>query len=265
MPKRLSDVFQIDAEILSDYNIFNGFIEIDSKFYVDPSVKKKDIVKKLILEEPELMKDLLDKYKAKSAYPYNFKSDPNGEFRWHNSAREYANKFPLTLRDFESESNEKIVDIICQHFSNLVRKGLCVEFYKESIEPNSEKIGQLILLELLDNYIEGSSFKVTYNLKNGTINLSNLSFASEINILLKYTSTPGLIEYYEEMFEKNQSISMSSDTTLIIIRLNTGKSIIDKMDMLDREHRQEKIKFFKRFDIDGRIQGTGGTRRYFLR
>jgi hypothetical protein len=258
MPKRLSDVFQIDAVILRDYNIFRS----SSPTWKDIINKKdKNIIKKIIMENPELMKSLLDKYKAKSAYPYNFESDPNGEFRWHDIAREYANKFPLTLRDFESESNEKIVDIICQHFSNLVAKGLCTEFYKKSGEPNSEKIGQLILLELLDNYVDGSSFQVTHDFKNGNINLSNLSFSSEINFLLKYTSTPRLIKFYEKTMIAIENIPMLSYTTLILIRLNGGKAVIDTIDNLDREHRQEKIKLFRRFDIDGRSQGTGRIRR----
>lgn len=85
-------------------------------------VRKKEVTRKIILENPEIIKDLIDKYKAKSANPYNFKNDPKNEFRWHDCAREYANRFPLNFRDLTSESNEKIVDIICQHFSILVSR-----------------------------------------------------------------------------------------------------------------------------------------------
>lgn len=221
-------------------------------------ISKKHILKELILEKPELMKDLLNKYKAKSASPYNFKDDPKGEFRWHDCAREYANRFPLNFRDLRTESNEQIVNIIGNHFSKLVRDGLSIEFYKKSGEPNSEKIGQLILLELLENYIEGSCFSATYNLKQNTINLYNQELRSVIKILFKYTSTRGLIKFYEETLEIIKSSSMLPYTTLILIKLNGGTSIIDEINALDREHGQEKTKFFKRFDIDGR-------RRHFLR
>ncbi|MBD2683085.1 MULTISPECIES: hypothetical protein [Nostoc] len=235
-----------------------------SPTWKDVALKKKDL-RKHILEQPELMKNLIDKYKGKSAIAYNFKSDPDEVFRWHESAREYANKYPLNLKDFESESNEKIVEIICEHFSKLVKGGLCVEFYKKSGEPNNEKVGQLILLELLENYIQRSSFKLTFDLKNDTINLSNQNFFGEISIILKYTSTRNIVKEYEEMLGKNQSSFKLSNSTLILIMLNRGKSIIDEINALDRKHRQENIKFFKRVDIDGRIQGTGGNKRPLIR
>lgn len=41
MPKRVSDVFQVDPELLSHHNVFNGFIEIDSEFYIDPRPLEK--------------------------------------------------------------------------------------------------------------------------------------------------------------------------------------------------------------------------------
>lgn len=41
MPKRISDVFHVDASALRAHNVFNGFIEIDSKFYVDPRLLVK--------------------------------------------------------------------------------------------------------------------------------------------------------------------------------------------------------------------------------
>jgi hypothetical protein len=36
MPKRISDVFQIESHRLTEHNIFNGFVDIDSEFHVDP-------------------------------------------------------------------------------------------------------------------------------------------------------------------------------------------------------------------------------------
>lgn len=161
-------------------------------------VSKKDILKRLVLEKPELMKDLLDRYKAKSAKPYDFESDPKDEFRWHDSARDHAKRFPLNLKNLENESNEKIMNIICEHFSRLVRNGLYINFYKESGDLNSERVGQLILLELLEHYVEQSNFAVQYDRKNGIINLCNHSSSSKNRIILKYTSTQGISEYYEK-------------------------------------------------------------------
>lgn len=47
MPKRVSDIFQIDPVKLKNNNIFNGFIDIDSKFYVDPRLLEKTSINEL--------------------------------------------------------------------------------------------------------------------------------------------------------------------------------------------------------------------------
>ncbi|MEH2387094.1 MAG: hypothetical protein V7K14_15215 [Nostoc sp.] len=36
MPKRISEIFGVTEEDLKKEGVFNGFIDIDSKFYVDP-------------------------------------------------------------------------------------------------------------------------------------------------------------------------------------------------------------------------------------
>lgn len=36
MPKRISEIFGISEDDLKKEGVFNGFIDLDSKFYVDP-------------------------------------------------------------------------------------------------------------------------------------------------------------------------------------------------------------------------------------
>ena len=47
MPERLSDIFQIDASLLSENNVFNGFLSIDSKFYINPRLLEKTSAEEL--------------------------------------------------------------------------------------------------------------------------------------------------------------------------------------------------------------------------
>ncbi len=41
MPKRVSDVLRVPSEALREHNVFDGFIGVDSKFYVDPRLLEK--------------------------------------------------------------------------------------------------------------------------------------------------------------------------------------------------------------------------------
>ncbi|WP_127087848.1 hypothetical protein, partial [Dulcicalothrix desertica] len=112
-----ADYIKFHNEELRKYvNQIIGKLWFDSPTWKEV-VRNKDKFKRLILEKPELMKDLLNRYKEKSASPYDFTKDPKGEFRWHDSAKDYATRFPLNLRDLKDESNEKILDAICKHFS----------------------------------------------------------------------------------------------------------------------------------------------------
>lgn len=227
---------------------------------------KKDILKSLIFEHPELLKDLLERYKGKSAKSYNFKNDPEGKFSWHDSVRKYANQFPLDIRDLKNQSDEEILNIILKHFSKLVKEGLCFEFYKESGEPNSEKVGQLILLELLECSVDGSDFSVKYNSQDGSIDLYRRSFHSETilsKIILKYTSTRGISKYYESLLEKiERGFVLFPYTVLILIQLNRGDSIISTLNSLDRQYTHNRSKIFSRFDIYGGIEIIGGRKQY---
>ncbi|QMS89526.1 hypothetical protein HUN01_18800 [Nostoc edaphicum CCNP1411] len=47
MPKRISDVFSISSDELRKEGVFDGFIDIDSKFYVDPRLLKETKIDEL--------------------------------------------------------------------------------------------------------------------------------------------------------------------------------------------------------------------------
>lgn len=228
-------------------------------------VSNKAVFKELVFKKPELTKDLLDQYKAKSASPYDFSNDPKDEFKWHETARDYANRFPLNIRDPSGKfiENEKIVEIICKHFSKVVREGLCIEFYKDSGDPKSEKIGQLILLELIEHYLKESCFSVKYEHNHGFINLCNPNSSIESRLILKFTSTRRISEYYKELVELIQSNSALPHSTLVLIRLNRANSVMDRITAFDRTHRHEGTKFLTRFIIDGRIEIICGRKRPF--
>lgn len=55
MPQRISDVFQVDSMILREHNVFNGFIDNDSKLYIDPRLLSKTSVIELKDAEEKVM------------------------------------------------------------------------------------------------------------------------------------------------------------------------------------------------------------------
>jgi len=218
----------------------------------------------------ELMEDLFAIYRSKSAKPYDFEKDPEGEFRWHDRSRYYCKLFPLNLNDQQDKSNEIIIDCLIKVFSNSVRNcstknDLCFEFYQESGKPNDEKLGQLILLESIENYIKGSCLSVEYDAKTGFIKLSNKS--QESRIILKYLSKKGVVEYYEKIVNEGQGNGnrMLSSTTIIFIRILANKtaSAIEKIEAFEKKFRDSNIEIPRKFIIDGRVEVYSKRKRLF--
>lgn len=238
--------------------IVNNIQFHSSNLYFKKLFKQKNFFTNLLLKNPELMEELIECYKAKSAMSYDFINDPNDEFRWHDKARDYAKRFPLNLKSFERESNEKLINLICQHFSKLVKNGLNISFYQYTGEPSKEIIGQLILLELLEVYTEKSCFVVNYDIENNFICLYNSNLNIKNKIVVKYTSTKRLGDFYKiqhnlsilhQKIHENFKITQTI-TTLILIILNEGEAkarIINKIDL-----KYETNNFFRRFNVDCR-------------
>lgn len=85
-------------------------------------IPKPDL-RRLLLENPELLRKLIDEYKSSKAEPYDTVLDENGRVRWLNDAKQIANAFPLSLNkpsERTLEQLEEVVLTICRHFKRLI-------------------------------------------------------------------------------------------------------------------------------------------------
>jgi len=219
-------------------------------------VKNKSLFRDIVLQEPEIMRDFISQYKAKIPIPYDFKKDPDDVFKWHNTAREYASRFPLSITDASGKcsfSNEEIVEKICVHFRDLVvNKGLDCAFYKAGREPKKEEKGQLILLELLEKYLnlKGSPLRVEYVPKYKVINLCDISSSIVYTIILKFTSTTGINRIHDELIEKIHMKFPTSYTLLFLIQVDGGKTIQEVVSQFQINSSDNKNDFFRKVYID---------------
>lgn len=224
---------------------------------------------KIIIEKSAIMKNLIDKYKSKNFKPYDFNNDPDDLFKWHDTARRYAKLHPLDIKVFSRKdfiidedfsrknfiSDEEIIEKICVHFCKLVNLGLNDAFYKEPGKPKKEKKGQLILLELLECYLEDTSLKIQYVENNKVINLYGLS--NLYKFILKFTSTREINLFYKNLI-CNLSYNYHSDnyqwwrngiTILFLIEVDRGKRIDDIVNQPDIIHNDTVINSLRMFPI----------------
>ena len=224
--------------------------------YLSPSyrklVKNKILFREVVLQHPEIMRDFIKKYKAKEAKSYDFKNDPNDVFKWHDTARNYAERFPLKITHSSGKgflNNEEIVEKICEHFRELVNLGLDSAFYRPGREPKKEEKGQLILLELLEQYLTGSPLIVKYAPKEKVINLCYSNSYIAYRIILKFTSTPGINNSYDAVIENIYSNFQGLYNILFLIEVDRGKTIQDIVTQSNIQPLINESKFFKRHYI----------------
>ena len=68
---------------------------------------------------------LIAAYKATPKRVYDFSEDPAGEYVWLSAAREYTEKYPLSLSQVPLETSDDVLTIaktICNQFKTLVER-----------------------------------------------------------------------------------------------------------------------------------------------
>ena len=84
---------------------------------------KKSTLRKILFEEPELLKDLIKVYKEKPVKKYDFRNDPFGEIIWADIAEEFSDNFPIDLNQFSNLNSDNLLALvrkICNHFGELI-------------------------------------------------------------------------------------------------------------------------------------------------
>jgi hypothetical protein len=170
--KENRSVLLIPNSILADLPLATDWSEIDAVTEYNESLRKrlnkviqetwtkkmttmpKPLIKKALLNNPNLLKELLASYGKAKAEPYDFDSDPRGIVIWHETSREYAKKNPLTLQPAKSTDEVyAVVQKICQHFKYLVEdKGLHDLLFDSDGRPKIEKASQLLFFGIADAY-----------------------------------------------------------------------------------------------------------------
>ncbi|MBR8832108.1 MAG: hypothetical protein N5P05_004435 (plasmid) [Chroococcopsis gigantea SAG 12.99] len=218
--------------------------------------KKKSLIKEFLMKNPELIGKVISQYENQRAYPYNFATDPKDEFTWHSNARQYATRFPLFLKDVQEDiSKVDMANIIAAHFQKMVKEGLWAEFHQgRALEPKPEKIGQLILLELLELYAEGSNLSIRYDTDRKTIDIHRRGPSGQVSlwieITLKFTSTRGICSDYQKFLDRMKTLSPSYYCPYFLIVTSRGLDNLEEIKKLNSNH--NKNNNFKLFLIEKR-------------
>lgn len=125
--------------------------EINSYFDLGKKTKlHKSQILTLMRNSTSFRTALIAAYKATPKRVYDFSEDPAGEYVWLSAAREYTEKYPLSLSQVPLETSDDVLTIaktICNQFKTLVEdNGLSKLLYNSNGTPKHESAAQLLFL-----------------------------------------------------------------------------------------------------------------------
>lgn len=227
---------------------------------------KKDL-RKLLLENPELLKDLIQQYKDKPKSEYDFKNDPLGEIIWAELSETAPIDYPLNLRDYNpitSNSILEVVKIICKHFGTLIEDNGWFEYlYDERGKQKKERAPQLLFYGIAEAYCEANNLSLDRETNAGIGSLDfklSHGFDAKVNVELKYSTNPNLMKGFEKQLPAyNRAEKTNHSIYLIKMTKNNSKKIKNLLKIADEQKANGK-RVPEIIVIDGRKQLSASRR-----
>jgi hypothetical protein len=160
--------------------------------------------RRLLIEHPKLLRDLIDKYKAKPAEEHDFVEHPEGEAVLHELAVRYAEEAPLTLALSTKPSPEEVLKVvlrICSKFKEHIEaRDAWKALYKEDGKPQHESKAQILFYMVADAYCEANDLELSRepNAGRGPVDFKVAGgYRSRVLAEIKLSSNPKLVHGFE--------------------------------------------------------------------
>ena len=152
-------VIAFNAELRTRVNSIIGTAWRKARHY------PKEYLKRRLLEDPELFREILDSYRKVPPKSYDFKADPAGEIVWVTASREFAARFPVALLLPESPSADDVMRVVlevCRQFAFLVDiGGLSVLLYRDDGLPRRESFAQKLFYGVAFAYCTANDLDIS--------------------------------------------------------------------------------------------------------
>ncbi|MGH9424975.1 MAG: hypothetical protein ACRD2L_01520, partial [Terriglobia bacterium] len=127
-------------------------------------VHKRDL-RQLLLEHPDLLKDLLAQYKGKARAKHDFYANPEGEAILHEIAVELVQQHPLTLVLSKAPTGQEVLKVvwaICDKFREDIEDHNGAKLlYRPNGQPQHEEFAQILFYMVADAYCEANNLDLS--------------------------------------------------------------------------------------------------------
>jgi hypothetical protein len=233
-------------------------------------VRKRDL-RSVLLNVPDVLRDLVVLYQQKPIKKYDFQRDPAGELIWHDVSRHYAETYPLNLSTYAPVDQNNIVNVvesICEQFTILVEdNGLFKIFYDDARNLRHERFAQLLFYGVADSYCKANDLDLSRepNAGRGPVDFKlSRGYGARVNVEVKYSSNPMLLSGYARQLPTYDEAEKAYHSIYLIIRTTESTKAIDRV----LKSRQKALSSGKRapgvFVVDGRYRVSASKKNQHI-
>ncbi len=230
-------------------------------------VSKREL-KRLLLEEPELLKDLISQYKSKPRSNYDFQNDPLGEFIWAELSEKAPETYPLDLKSYKPVTAENILKVvreICEQFTSLIENNGWFEYlYDNTGKLKPERAPQLLFFGIAEVYCIANNLDLNRETNAGIGSLDfkvSKGFQAKVNVELKYSTNPNLTKGFEKQLPAYNKAEKTNTSIYLVIQTKRSKKNIETLHKLADEKKQKGERVPEIIIIDGQKQLSASKRR----
>ena len=218
---------------------------------------KQDLLK-ILVENPEALRDLLQQYRDKKLSGYDFDEDIRGEFAWVEPVEKAIQDFPLDLSKFGKVTPDNAMDVvveICKHFKKLVEdNGLSGVFWTKSGKVRHERVAQLCFFGVADPYCKANNLDLTpeSNSGRGPVDFKISSgYDARVLVEVKWSKNPKLEHGFHTQIKEYEKAESTSLSVYLVIQVNEKCKQLDAVKQALSEKMRDGEPCPKLIVIDG--------------
>jgi len=216
------DIEHVCLEIQTVRDEINSHIGGEWKKYSKHD--KKTYLRKLLLENPDILRKVIEDYRNFNLEEYDFQNDPIGEASWYEAARKFSQDFPLKFAKAKITSKEDVISVvrqICSKFKELIENnGLNEILYDDSGNPRHERIAQKLFHGIAQSYCESNDIDISPEVNSGRGALDfkfSVGFSMKVIVEVKLTSNNQLDHGYDEQLKEYGKAEKTSFPFYLVI------------------------------------------------
>lgn len=257
-----------DVDLVSAYNedLRRKLNERIGETWKSAAQVPKAELKKLLIENPELLNGLLKQYKGKPRESYDFFNDPLGEIQWAGLSERAAQQFPLNFatRVVTPENILDVVRTICRKFGDLIENnGWFMYLHDHHGKQKPERAAQLLFYGIAESYCEANNLDLNREINAGIGSLDfkiSRGYNAKVNVEVKY-STNNLVKGFEKQLPAYNKAEKTETSIYLVIQTSDNTTKIDELLKLEESKRNAGEKVPEVIVIDGRKQVTASKRK----